>query len=713
MKPGLASRRMPRLIPERNWLARALEFYWPLLLPVLLLASGLNSFPYRSYTTPYSDLTISHYPNAVFLLRALRTWHTIPLWSPAIYSGYPFFADPLSGLWYPPGWIALIFPLPLGFNLAIALHLLWGGAGMYRFMRSEGASHAPALYAALAFECLPKIFAHFGAGHLTLIYAFAWTPWLLAAVHEHWPGDNSSRFLPGLILALIFLADPRWAFYAGLLWIGFAIFYEQIFSIRYYSKQIGIAALLGAPLALPLFEYTRISTRLHLAARDVFAFSLPFNQLLGMVFPPIGGYHEWVFYPGGAVLVLAPVSLSNSGLQKRKKFWLAILALSLFFSLGSQVPFLNMLAKLPGFSLLRVPPRALFLAGLAFIVLAASALDGLLNHEWTMSRRLVLGLTALNGFAVTLAVSAWVILGIFLPSFVWGALSILLSSLWVALHRRSWISPGVWLLGLLVISLVDWGVVDLQQFHFQAQDLVYAEGQEVADYLAGEPGTFRVYSPSYSVPQQTAARLGLELADGIDPLQMDSYARFMAEAGGYPLEGYSVSLPPFEDGNPAQAQASSIPNPKSLGLLNIRYVAAEFDLNFDGLTLLKRFGDTRIYKNLYARPRAWVQPTGTTLGENIKDAWLESWSPNRIVLSASGPGKLVLSEITYPGWHATIDGSPVTVVTTGGLLRSVILGPGEHRIVFTFRPTSLYLGLVLSILGLVFILSWNKPHFAA
>jgi hypothetical protein len=147
---------------------RALPFCL-LLTPLILLLPFLNKFLYPGSGAPYSDLTITHYPNAIFLLENIHQWGTIPLWSGTILSGYPFFANPLSGLWYPPGWLALLLPLPLGFNLLVGLHLAWGGWGLYRLLRLEGLSKPAALLAGLSFACLPKLFSHYGAGHLTLL----------------------------------------------------------------------------------------------------------------------------------------------------------------------------------------------------------------------------------------------------------------------------------------------------------------------------------------------------------------------------------------------------------------------------------------------------------------------------------------------------------------------------------------------------------------
>ncbi len=57
---------------------------------------------------------------------------------------------------------------------------------------------------------------------------------------------------------------------------------------------------------------------------------------------------------------------------------------------------------------------------------------------------------------------------------------------------------------------------------------------------------------------------------------------------------------------------------------------------------------------------------------------------------------MVLSEIYYPGWTATIDGEPTEINLAYDILRSVTLGEGEHIIVFSFTPLSIYIGFVLA-----------------
>ena len=49
---------------------------------------------------------------------------------------------------------------------------------------------------------------------------------------------------------------------------------------------------------------------------------------------------------------------------------------------------------------------------------------------------------------------------------------------------------------------------------------------------------------------------------------------------------------------------------------------------------------------------------------------------------------VVLHDIYYPGWEASVDGKPVRILRTNLLFRGVEVGPGRHRVEFHFRPVS-------------------------
>jgi hypothetical protein len=253
--------------------------------------------------------------------------------------------------------------------------------------------------------------------------------------------------------------------------------------------------------------------------------------------------------------------------------------------------------------------------------------------------------------------------------------------------------------------MIDLARVDASLVHFRPAKMVLSEASQLTDYLSSQAGEFRIYSPSYSLPQQVAANAGVELAGGVNPLQLAGYADFFSKASGVLPTGYSVTLPPYANGMPENANLLYTPDPTQLGLLNVRFLTAEFNINnIEAFELKQVYGETRIYENSLYRPRAWIQAQD---GEN-RAAEILSRTPNRIVVQAQGSGELVLSEVMYPGWRSWVDGVQTDIRTYEGILRSVHLsGEGIHRIDFKFRPVSLYLGLTLCGLAALFCLVYS------
>ena len=152
------------------------------LLPVLIY---LPTFGGNAAVPPgdsaFSDLLVTHYPYLLYLRESIVTNHQVPLWANLIQSGAPFAANPLAGIFYLPGWIAMLFPLPAGLSITLAGHVVLGTWGMFKFLRQKRIGITGSIFGALSFGLMPKLAAHFGAGHVTLIYAISWTPWLLSA----------------------------------------------------------------------------------------------------------------------------------------------------------------------------------------------------------------------------------------------------------------------------------------------------------------------------------------------------------------------------------------------------------------------------------------------------------------------------------------------------------------------------------------------------
>ncbi|NIV35147.1 MAG: YfhO family protein, partial [Anaerolineae bacterium] len=65
----------------------------------------------------------------------------------------------------------------------------------------------------------------------------------------------------------------------------------------------------------------------------------------------------------------------------------------------------------------------------------------------------------------------------------------------------------------------------------------------------------------------------------------------------------------------------------------------------------------------------------------------------RIEASLESPGYLVLTDTHYPGWEAEINGEPVDIERANLYFRAVYLPPGEHKILFSYSPSSARAGL--------------------
>jgi len=286
-------------------------------------------------------------------------------------------------------------------------------------------------------------------------------------------------------------------------------------------------------------------------------------------------------------------------------------------------------------------------------------------------------------------------------------------------------------LTMTLLLLVDLWSFDRPLLLFQSPEQAFAPQREVAEYLAAQEGLFRVYSPSYSLPQHVAARSGLQLVDGAEPVHLWRYDRFMALAGGYPLPGFSTTIPPFPPAQDmAQAHRDTQPNLTLLGLLNARFLAAEFPMDDKNLTLLRVMGRTHIYENERALPRAFVvgrvkvisdeekilselalfdpeklallgeKPAWTLDAPSLfQEAEVTFYSPNKIVVQASlsSPGLLVLSELWYPGWRAYDNGQEVKIHRANYLMRSVHLEAGWHTVEFAYDPLSFKVGSWISV----------------
>jgi hypothetical protein len=72
----------------------------------------------------------------------------------------------------------------------------------------------------------------------------------------------------------------------------------------------------------------------------------------------------------------------------------------------------------------------------------------------------------------------------------------------------------------------------------------------------------------------------------------------------------------------------------------------------------------------------------------------------RVDVEMACKGMLVVSDNWYPGWHAYVDGNAAGIWKVNTVIRGVVVGPGKHTVTMSYRPFSVYFGLILTLIGI-------------
>ena len=105
-----------------------------------------------------------------------------------------------------------------------------------------------------------------------------------------------------------------------------------------------------------------------------------------------------------------------------------------------------------------------------------------------------------------------------------------------------------------------------------------------------------------------------------------------------------------------------------------------------------------LYELLGSRGRvAWETPAESATARVV------SHRRERVEIEAEHPtgGRLVLTDLAYPGWEVTVDGQPAAQTTVEGTYRGVDVPAGRHTIVWEYRPASFRIGLGMSLVTLI------------
>lgn len=514
-----------------------------------------------------------------------------------------------------------------------------------------------------------------------------------------------------------------------------------------------LGALLTAPIVLPAYELTRFTERSSFTYQDTVAFSLAPTQAIGLLTPGFFGrgpalhWSLWARvetpYAGVATLLCAigALLLADQATRRRLVPWLGIALVGFVTALGIYAIAHGWLtALLPLFGQFRAPARALVLWTLGVAALGSvgvdligatlrqpgSTLPGLAMFQTMLQR----GALVLLGFVLPLAYLALLLtqesetaflrasvaaLALVLAAFFWlGSWAIL------GLHWGGWLQRRGLAVALTALLFFDLSATGAYTDISPSDPTQGFQHPELVAFLRNTSGPMRIdtLTDIQALWQpDTAALVGLQDVGGIaNPLMLEGWRALWATLGGRQTALYDM--------------------------LNIHYVIVKdgtplpegkFDLAFDAP------GELAVYRNRTPLPRAWlvhdVQVTNTLaeaqaalqapnfdprqqaiLGADqpiptvapataTEQVEISIYGSNQIALRIenSAPGLLVLSELWYPGWQATVNGQSETILQVNGALRAVAVPSGQSTVLLRFTPFSWRLGLAAFGVGCVLL----------
>jgi hypothetical protein len=156
---------------------------------------------FDSQTSIQGDAVDIHYSAQKYFADSVREGH-LPHWTPYLFSGYPFLADPKTGAWYPLHWPFFALGItPRAIEWELALHAFLALGGMYLLARRMTNDHAGALLAAVFYAGGGFFTAN--SAHVGIFETAALLPWLLwSAIRA---AEGSSLALPCAIGGMIAL----------------------------------------------------------------------------------------------------------------------------------------------------------------------------------------------------------------------------------------------------------------------------------------------------------------------------------------------------------------------------------------------------------------------------------------------------------------------------------------------------------------------------
>jgi hypothetical protein len=362
----------------------------PILAPLLVFHEGLAG---RGALMP-ADGYATYLP---WFQHAARAWRhgELPGWNAYAFGGSPLLAVSQAGVYYPPNWLHVFLPPLMALNLAVVLHFVTAGTGVWLLARRLTGDSLGATAAGLAFGLCGFFFAH--VGHPSMIASAAWLPWVFYGYELLRERITPRRLLLASgCLALSFVAGhSQLAFTVvlalGLYALGVGLLVPKADRGHPFlacAALMAVALGLAAAQLLPTTRYLPDSSRARVSYEDAMTYSMPVSHTPLVLFPYLYGGNldsgpsvapyrgtwnltELSAYPGMAALVLAAAGFGAARRDRRLLVLAGSAAVTALLALGPKTPLSRIVYHLPIYGDFRSWARYLIVTDLAVAVLAA------------------------------------------------------------------------------------------------------------------------------------------------------------------------------------------------------------------------------------------------------------------------------------------------------------------------------------------------------
>lgn len=512
-----------------------------------------------------------------------------------------------------------------------------------------------------------------------------------------------------------------------------------------FGGGLGVAFAFAAIQMVPFADYIQYTPRGEGGAsrgwEHAISWSMPPEELLNVVWPAFSGMLEAYWgrsffklhseYIGAAALILGCFAFRLEGRRRLAWFFVFLAVYGVLFALGGYTPFYHLpYALLPAIKLTRAPSSIFVIASFAAAALAALGTQALMAQSTAAIKR-----TPLIAWSVALGVGVLLAAAGFwdgmmrtltrspeavtanLPVFTLDTVRVLVLGgivivlIWQRLAGRIGGTP--WALGLGAVVLLDLWSVERHYIRFSPRPAVTNAADQVLARLRADTGVFRV------APGANFLSLGdIRSEMGYSGTEMQRYDELLGRQGD---------------------DRSNQTHPTILRLLAVRYLMSEGPINHpvlvpvDSQPLATQEGPVYLYRYKDAEPFAFLVPMAIKVADDQQvavivdprfdprrfllvpeDAGVGETSVTRlpepiaigatvtalragayqVALAAPAPAGsfLFVSENWHPGWSATVDGRPATVLRAQHTLMGIPLDAGARNIELTFRDAKYPLG---------------------